>query len=154
MQSNGSIPLVDESVRTYFCPENHYNDMATLFFNSQEEAIKQLFHQEGNIISTIPCHIYILPYNKQLHGHTFHERFPVIYITLQQTAEWTYNWSTIPSHIYKLQSNTMKQFNKYRCMRLVSSHYIQILSTVVLFLLSSDLIYTMTCIISETVAKK
>lgn len=46
-QSNGSIPLVDESVRTYFCPENHYNDMATLFFNSQEEAIKQLFHQEG-----------------------------------------------------------------------------------------------------------
>lgn len=108
MQSNGSIPLVDESVRTYFCPENHYNDMATLFFNSQEEAIKQLFHQEGNIISTIPCHIYIyiyyhttnsymdihfmndslsytLPYNKQLHGHTIGQRFPVIYINFNLT---------------------------------------------------------------------
>lgn len=60
-QSNGSIPLVDESVRTYFCPENHYNDMATLFFNSQEEAIKQLFHQEGNISSTVFYHIHHLP---------------------------------------------------------------------------------------------
>ncbi|XP_022286279.2 H(+)/Cl(-) exchange transporter 6-like isoform X2 [Crassostrea virginica] len=46
-QVNGTVSLVDASVRTYFCPENHYNDMATLFFNSQEEAIKQLFHQEG-----------------------------------------------------------------------------------------------------------
>ncbi|KAJ8321226.1 hypothetical protein KUTeg_001220 [Tegillarca granosa] len=37
----------DTAVRTYFCDKGEYNDMATLFFNSQEEAIKQLFHQEG-----------------------------------------------------------------------------------------------------------
>ncbi|XP_071945627.1 H(+)/Cl(-) exchange transporter 6-like [Antedon mediterranea] len=35
------------STRNYFCQEGYYNDMATLFFNSQEVAIKQLFHQEG-----------------------------------------------------------------------------------------------------------
>ncbi|XP_062567017.1 H(+)/Cl(-) exchange transporter 6-like [Saccostrea cucullata] len=46
-KGNGTISLIDDSVRTYFCPEGSYNDMATLFFNSQEEAIKQLFHQEG-----------------------------------------------------------------------------------------------------------
>lgn len=34
-------------VRAYFCKDGYYNDMATLLFNSQEEAIKQLFHQEG-----------------------------------------------------------------------------------------------------------
>lgn len=70
-QSNGSIPLVDESVRTYFCPENHYNDMATLFFNSQEEAIKQLFHQEGNISSTVFYHVSFLT----LHTDTFYSCF-------------------------------------------------------------------------------
>ncbi|CAB1329620.1 unnamed protein product, partial [Coregonus sp. 'balchen'] len=30
-----------------FCPNKTYNDMATLFFNSQEVAIHQLFHQDG-----------------------------------------------------------------------------------------------------------
>lgn len=45
---NGISSLdVDSGVRTYFCEKGDYNDMATLFFNSQEEAIKQLFHQEG-----------------------------------------------------------------------------------------------------------
>ena len=45
---NGISSLdVDSGVRTYFCKKGDYNDMATLFFNSQEEAIKQLFHQEG-----------------------------------------------------------------------------------------------------------
>ncbi|XP_053379304.1 H(+)/Cl(-) exchange transporter 6-like [Mercenaria mercenaria] len=38
---------IEDNVRTYFCKEGYYNDMATLFFNSQEEAIKQLFHQQG-----------------------------------------------------------------------------------------------------------
>ena len=42
--------------RDYFCPGHgiiaksttkYYNDMATLLFNSQEIAIKQLFHQNG-----------------------------------------------------------------------------------------------------------
>ncbi|XP_072047747.1 H(+)/Cl(-) exchange transporter 6-like [Amphiura filiformis] len=44
---NGSNAEVGESVRTYFCENGTYNDMATLFFNSQETAIKQLFHQQG-----------------------------------------------------------------------------------------------------------
>ncbi|XP_033097754.1 chloride transport protein 6-like isoform X2 [Anneissia japonica] len=35
------------STRNYFCQDGYYNDMATLFFNPQEVAIKQLFHQEG-----------------------------------------------------------------------------------------------------------
>lgn len=37
----------DSQVKTYFCPDGKYNDMATLLFNSQEDAIKQLFHQDG-----------------------------------------------------------------------------------------------------------
>ncbi|XP_060062447.1 H(+)/Cl(-) exchange transporter 6-like [Ylistrum balloti] len=42
---NGSSSTIEDTVRTYFCSDGYYNDMATLFFNSQEEAIKQLFHQ-------------------------------------------------------------------------------------------------------------
>lgn len=43
-----TAPNIEDTVRTYFCEDGYYNDMATLFFNSQEEAIKQLFHQEGS----------------------------------------------------------------------------------------------------------
>lgn len=43
---NQTSPNIEDTVRTYFCKEGYYNDMATLFFNSQEEAIKQLFHQQ------------------------------------------------------------------------------------------------------------
>ncbi|XP_071479352.1 H(+)/Cl(-) exchange transporter 6-like [Diadema antillarum] len=46
-QNTTTQESITSSVRTYFCPEGYYNDMATLFFNPQEEAIKQLFHQEG-----------------------------------------------------------------------------------------------------------
>ncbi len=48
------------STRDYFCPTSglltrfgvehfteYFNDMATLVFNSEEDAIKQLFHQNG-----------------------------------------------------------------------------------------------------------
>ncbi|XP_063965630.1 H(+)/Cl(-) exchange transporter 6-like [Lytechinus pictus] len=46
--TNSTSPAeISSSVRTYFCPDGYYNDMATLFFNPQEQAIKQLFHQEG-----------------------------------------------------------------------------------------------------------
>ena len=60
------VPVVDsgnqfeESTKHYFCPSNgisthigrfyfteYFNDMATLVFNSEEEAVKQLFHQDG-----------------------------------------------------------------------------------------------------------
>ncbi|ESO91263.1 hypothetical protein LOTGIDRAFT_228753 [Lottia gigantea] len=40
-----STKEVITNVRTYFCADGYYNDMATLFFNPQEVAIKQLFHQ-------------------------------------------------------------------------------------------------------------
>ena len=33
--------------RDFFCDEGEYNDMATLAFNSQEVAIKELFHNAG-----------------------------------------------------------------------------------------------------------
>ena len=49
-----------DSTRNYFCPVNdnllprrssnftdYFNDMATLVFNSEEDSIKQLFHQNG-----------------------------------------------------------------------------------------------------------
>ncbi|KAL0603341.1 LOW QUALITY PROTEIN: Chloride transport protein 6 [Plecturocebus cupreus] len=38
---------VNSSIKTFFCPNDTYNDMATLFFNPQESAILQLFHQDG-----------------------------------------------------------------------------------------------------------
>ena len=46
---------IDEGVRTYFCDHGEYNDMATLFFNSQEEAIKQLFHQKSSEGTVLPA---------------------------------------------------------------------------------------------------
>ena len=47
-QSNHTKEFQAE-IKTYFCPDGKYNDMATLLFNSQEEAIRQLFHQDGKI---------------------------------------------------------------------------------------------------------
>lgn len=38
---------VNSSIKTFFCPNETYNDMATLFFNPQESAILQLFHQDS-----------------------------------------------------------------------------------------------------------
>lgn len=38
---------MNSSVKTFLCPNDTYNDMATLFFNPQESAILQLFHQDG-----------------------------------------------------------------------------------------------------------
>ncbi|XP_059808030.1 H(+)/Cl(-) exchange transporter 6 [Hypanus sabinus] len=37
---------VNSSIKTFFCRNHTYNDMATLFFNPQETAILQLFHQD------------------------------------------------------------------------------------------------------------
>ncbi|KAK3730317.1 hypothetical protein QZH41_015364, partial [Actinostola sp. cb2023] len=42
---NGTLNM--NETKNYFCAEGEYNDMATLFFNSQEGAIKQLFHLDG-----------------------------------------------------------------------------------------------------------
>lgn len=42
---------MNSTIKAFFCPNDTYNDMATLFFNSQESAILQLFHQDGEC----PC---------------------------------------------------------------------------------------------------
>ncbi|XP_068700527.1 H(+)/Cl(-) exchange transporter 6-like isoform X2 [Montipora foliosa] len=38
--------------KDYFCQKGEYNDMATLFFTSQESAIRQLFHLDGEFSLT------------------------------------------------------------------------------------------------------
>ncbi|KAJ8016497.1 hypothetical protein DPEC_G00007840 [Dallia pectoralis] len=38
---------INSTIRQFFCQNKTYNDMATLFFNPQEVAINQLFHQDG-----------------------------------------------------------------------------------------------------------
>ncbi|XP_026867116.2 chloride transport protein 6 isoform X1 [Electrophorus electricus] len=38
---------VNSTIRQFFCTNKTYNDMATLFFNPQEIAIYQLFHQDA-----------------------------------------------------------------------------------------------------------
>nr|XP_020637813.1 chloride transport protein 6 [Pogona vitticeps] len=52
---------VNASIRTFFCPNQTYNDMATLFFNPQESAILQLFHQEGTF-SPVTLSLFFLLY--------------------------------------------------------------------------------------------
>lgn len=44
---------INSTVRQFFCTNKTYNDMATLFFNPQEAAIHQLFHQEGETSLTL-----------------------------------------------------------------------------------------------------
>uniref|UniRef100_A0A8C9SKG9 Chloride channel protein n=1 Tax=Scleropages formosus TaxID=113540 RepID=A0A8C9SKG9_SCLFO len=41
------VTMVNSTIKQFFCPNKTYNDMATLFFNPQEVAINQLFHQDG-----------------------------------------------------------------------------------------------------------
>uniref|UniRef100_A0A673GKU1 Chloride channel protein n=1 Tax=Sinocyclocheilus rhinocerous TaxID=307959 RepID=A0A673GKU1_9TELE len=45
--NNTSTQEVNSTIRRFFCYNNTYNDMATLFFNPQEVAIHQLFHQNA-----------------------------------------------------------------------------------------------------------
>ena len=45
LSSQGSRNTSD--TKDYFCQKGEYNDMATLFFTSQESAIRQLFHLDG-----------------------------------------------------------------------------------------------------------
>uniref|UniRef100_H9GEA8 Chloride voltage-gated channel 6 n=1 Tax=Anolis carolinensis TaxID=28377 RepID=H9GEA8_ANOCA len=52
---------VNSSIKTFFCPNDTYNDMATLFFNPQESAILQLFHQEGTF-SPVTLSLFFLLY--------------------------------------------------------------------------------------------
>ena len=61
-----SQTAINSTVRTYFCQPGYYNDMATLFFNPQEVAIKQLFHQEGQPSLALACS---LPYKSLTLSH-------------------------------------------------------------------------------------
>nr|CAB3231581.1 chloride transport protein 6-like [Phallusia mammillata] len=47
MTSDGMNASTADEVQRFLCPNNSYNDMATLFYNPQETAIKQLFHHSG-----------------------------------------------------------------------------------------------------------
>ena len=59
--------------QNYFCPSKgqagpfyfleYFNDMATLVFNSEEAAIKQLFHQDGTVIIFAHGHTLIVHRN-------------------------------------------------------------------------------------------
>ncbi|XP_029975274.1 chloride transport protein 6 isoform X2 [Salarias fasciatus] len=52
---------INSTVRQYFCSNKTYNDMATLFFNPQEAAIHQLFHQDGTF-SPVTLSVFFLLY--------------------------------------------------------------------------------------------
>ncbi|XP_045912072.1 chloride transport protein 6 [Micropterus dolomieu] len=52
---------INSTVRQFFCTNKTYNDMATLFFNPQEAAIHQLFHQEGTF-SPVTLSVFFLLY--------------------------------------------------------------------------------------------
>ena len=54
----GSVSSANNTI-SYFCQEGQYNDMATLFFTSQESAIRHLFHLDG--IRAIFFVAYFLP---------------------------------------------------------------------------------------------
>uniref|UniRef100_UPI003AB00B3B H(+)/Cl(-) exchange transporter 6 isoform X2 n=1 Tax=Centroberyx gerrardi TaxID=166262 RepID=UPI003AB00B3B len=52
---------INSTIRQFFCPNKTYNDMATLFFNPQEAAIYQLFHQDGTF-SPVTLSVFFLLY--------------------------------------------------------------------------------------------
>ncbi|XP_054652776.1 H(+)/Cl(-) exchange transporter 6 isoform X2 [Dunckerocampus dactyliophorus] len=52
---------INSTTRQYFCTNKTYNDMATLFFNPQEAAIHQLFHQDGTF-SPVTLSVFFLLY--------------------------------------------------------------------------------------------
>uniref|UniRef100_A0A665UM87 Chloride channel protein n=1 Tax=Echeneis naucrates TaxID=173247 RepID=A0A665UM87_ECHNA len=52
---------INSTVRQFFCTNKTYNDMATLFFNPQEAAIHQLFHQDGTF-SPVTLSVFFLLY--------------------------------------------------------------------------------------------
>uniref|UniRef100_A0A3Q3FIJ0 Chloride channel protein n=1 Tax=Labrus bergylta TaxID=56723 RepID=A0A3Q3FIJ0_9LABR len=52
---------INSTIRQFFCTNKTYNDMATLFFNPQEAAIHQLFHQDGNF-SPVTLSVFFLLY--------------------------------------------------------------------------------------------
>lgn len=60
-QNSTGSSSTNSSVRQYFCPNNTYNDMATLLFNPQEKAIHQLFHQDG-LFSPLSLSVFFVLY--------------------------------------------------------------------------------------------
>uniref|UniRef100_A0AAY4BJH4 Chloride channel protein n=1 Tax=Denticeps clupeoides TaxID=299321 RepID=A0AAY4BJH4_9TELE len=58
---NRSVDEVNSTIRQFFCENKTYNDMATLFFNPQEAAIYQLFHQDASF-SPVTLSIFFVLY--------------------------------------------------------------------------------------------
>uniref|UniRef100_A0A3P9IGY5 Chloride channel protein n=1 Tax=Oryzias latipes TaxID=8090 RepID=A0A3P9IGY5_ORYLA len=52
---------INSTIRQFFCSNKTYNDMATLFFNPQEAAIHQLFHQDSTF-SPVTLSVFFLLY--------------------------------------------------------------------------------------------
>ncbi|XP_034091839.1 chloride transport protein 6 [Gymnodraco acuticeps] len=52
---------INSTIRQFLCTNKTYNDMATLFFNPQEAAIHQLFHQDGTF-SPVTLSVFFLLY--------------------------------------------------------------------------------------------
>uniref|UniRef100_A0A146PM45 Chloride channel protein ClC-Kb n=1 Tax=Fundulus heteroclitus TaxID=8078 RepID=A0A146PM45_FUNHE len=52
---------INSTIRQFFCSNKTYNDMATLFFNPQQAAIHQLFHQDGTF-SPVTLSIFFVLY--------------------------------------------------------------------------------------------
>eukprot|EP00118_Oscarella_pearsei_P000384 m.4821 g.4821 ORF g.4821 m.4821 type:complete len:944 (+) comp11335_c0_seq1:104-2935(+) len=53
------ISNVKSGIRTYLCPNGSMNDLATLYVNAEEEAIKQLFHQP-NTFHTLSLLVFVV----------------------------------------------------------------------------------------------
>ncbi|KAF6108012.1 chloride voltage-gated channel 6 [Phyllostomus discolor] len=103
---NDSFPLqvasedVNSSIKTFFCPNETYNDMATLFFNPQESAILQLFHQDGTF-SPVTLALFF-----------------VLYFLL---ACWTYGIS-VPSGLFRRRSQSMKSYPSSELRNMCDEH--------------------------------
>ena len=62
--SMAAVSSIENTTQAFLCAKGQYNDLATLFFNSQEEAIKQLFHQPQT--GTYVDQVFITPFSEKI----------------------------------------------------------------------------------------
>jgi len=62
LQNQGSTNSSDnlKQYQQFLCPDGYYNDMATLFYNPQEDAIKMLFHGDAGEFSLITLGVFFI----------------------------------------------------------------------------------------------
>ena len=82
---------------------SYYNDMATLVFNSQESAIKQLFHQNGRLVKQLNqsqwspfghCFsiIIIIMFRSFLSTHSLDYIYHILFHCLLDIWSWYSQW--------------------------------------------------------------